>query len=126
MPGNIQQVYDYFTIEELACRHCGAYKFDPSFLALLNELRHRHGSPLIVTSGYRCPDHPIEINRATTGTHTTGKAIDLAVSHGDALSVIAIAHDLGVRRIGVQQKGDGRFIHLDVCTDRISPACWSY
>lgn len=117
---------DYFTIEELACRHCGEYKFDPSFLALLNQLRHRHGSPLIVSSGYRCQNHPLEVHRATTGTHSTGKAIDFSVTHGNALSVIAIAHDLGIRRIGVQQKGDGRFIHLDVCTDRISPACWSY
>ena len=117
---------DYFTIEELACRHCGEYKFDPSFLRLLNTLRHEHGSPLIVSSGYRCPNHPLEINRATTGTHSSGRAIDFAVTHGDALSVIAIAYSLGIRRIGVQQKGDGRFIHLDVCKDRIAPAIWSY
>lgn len=116
---------DYFTIEELACQHCGTYKFDPAMLALLNELRHRHGSPLIVSSGYRCPQHPVE-QRHGKGTHTTGKAVDLAVSHADALSVVAIAYDLGVRRIGVQQKGEGRFIHLDLCDDRVTPAMWSY
>lgn len=126
MPDNVHQVSDYFTIEELACQHCGTYKFDPQFLLLLNRLREGHGKPLIVTSGYRCPQHPLEAERTTIGTHSTGKAIDLAVSHADALSVVSLAIQLGVKRIGVQQKGSGRFIHLDVCTDRLTPAMWSY
>jgi len=117
---------DYFTIEELACKHCGAYKFDPYFLQLLNALRHQFGGPLRVSSGYRCPDHPIEKGRETPGSHTTGKAADIQVDHGDAIKVIAIAHSLGIERIGVQQYGSGRFIHLDICKDRLTPALWSY
>lgn len=117
---------DYFSREELSCRHCGQYSFDTVFLSALNHLRHVYGKPLIVTSGYRCPRHPLELDRANPGTHTTGKAIDLALTHGDALEVIVIAKNLGIQRIGVQQKGQDRFIHLDVCTDRLSPALWSY
>jgi zinc D-Ala-D-Ala carboxypeptidase len=118
---------DYFSRAELVCKHCGRYQFDGEFLVLINDLRHRHGKPLYVNSAYRCPLHPIEkAKEFGPGAHASGKAIDLSVEHGDALSVISIAMDLGIKRIGVNQKGENRFIHLDVCEDKLSPALWSY
>jgi hypothetical protein len=42
------------------------------------------------------------------------------------LRLIDLAQQAGIQRIGVNQKGNGRFIHLDVCDDRPSPAIWSY
>jgi len=47
----------------------------------------------------------------------------------EALEVIRVAQKHGIKRIGVQQKGNGRFIHLDSCTEAegfSSPAMWSY
>ena len=60
------------------------------------------------------------------GAHTTGKAIDIGVSGAKALTIIqkALAH--GIHRIGVNQKGTGRFIHLDMAEDYPTPAIWSY
>tara|TARA_B100000035_G_scaffold308125_2_gene312341 strand:+ start:218 stop:463 length:246 start_codon:yes stop_codon:yes gene_type:complete len=40
--------------------------------------------------------------------------------------VIELALAAGVKRIGVNQKGTHRFIHLDVCDDKTSPTIWSY
>ena len=40
--------------------------------------------------------------------------------------VIELALAAGVKRIGFNQKGAHRFIHLDVCDDKTSPTIWSY
>ena len=95
-------------------------------MELMDDIRERAGFPFVVTSGYRCEDHPIEARKSAPGAHTTGKAIDIAVSGEKALRLIELAQQAGIKRIGVNQKGSGRFIHLDVCHDRPSPAIWSY
>ncbi len=43
----------------------------------------------------------------------------------DALRVIQLALSLGFTRIGVQQKGEGRFIHLGD-SPAFAPGLWSY
>lgn len=116
----------YFTEEELACQHCGVRNMDAHFMELMDDIRERAGFPFVVTSGYRCEDHPIEAKKSAPGAHTTGKAIDISVSGEKALRLIELAQQAGIKRIGVNQKGSGRFIHLDVCDDRPSPAIWSY
>jgi zinc D-Ala-D-Ala carboxypeptidase len=99
---------------------------DGDFMELMDSIRAMAGFPFVVTSGYRCPDHPIEARKSAPGAHTTGKAIDIAVTGHRALRLIELAQQAGIQRIGVNQKGNGRFIHLDVCDDRPSPAIWSY
>lgn len=117
---------NYFTALELACQHCGESNFDTDFLALLNSIREECNFPFIVTSAYRCEKHPLEARKERLGEHTTGKAIDIAVEHDKALKLLEVALRHGVERIGIQQKGKGRFIHLGVSTDFPSPALWSY
>lgn len=89
----------------------------------LQILRTTYGKPLTVTSGYRCPDHPIERAKPEPGMHATGLAADLGVQGSDAVEVLRIALGLGFTGIGIQQKGMGRFIHLD---RRVVPMIWSY
>lgn len=114
----------YFTQAEFACKcGCGTTKMDQAFVGRLNALREAYGKPLRVSSGYRCPKHPIEAKKATTGMHTTGKAVDFAVERADAVKLLSIALQMGFNGIGVQQKGTGRFIHLD---DRPEQTIWSY
>jgi len=116
---------NYFSEDELRCQcGCGEYKFEA--LDNLNAIRSDFGKPLIVSSGYRCSKHPIEAAKTTPGAHTEAKAVDLAVSRGDALLLLEIALMHGVKRIGVNQKGSSRFIHLDWSTDLPSPTIWSY
>ena len=118
---------NYFTQEELACKHCGKNNFNEEFLKILNGIRAECNFPFIITSAYRCPEHPIEKDKLLPGAHSTGKAVDIAVSGEKALKVLEIALKYDIIRIGINQKGNKRFIHLDVADDEFpSPAIWSY
>lgn len=116
----------YFTEKELACKHCGEFEFDQDFLDLLDEIREECDFPFPVTSGYRCALHPIEARKSSPGAHQSGKAIDILASGEKAMRIVEVALSKGIKRIGVNQKGQGRFIHLDVSEDHPAPAFWSY
>lgn len=120
-----QEGVNYFSEDELKCQHCGKYKFDEGVLKILNAIRREFG-PMPVNSGYRCVDHPIEAKKQQPGAHCTGKAVDIGVSRGDAYKLIEVALAHGCPRIGVNQKGEGRFVHLDWDYDRPYPTVWSY
>lgn len=102
----------------------------PQFVERLDALRERLGAPLIVSSGYRCQAHNARVSSSGRfGPHTTGRAADLAVSGAVAFRVLALAAELGFTGLGVQQRGAGRFVHLDdlpAASDRPRPWVWSY
>lgn len=117
----------FFTEEEFRCRHTGKCEMDPRFMDRLLALRIGYGAPMPISSGYRDRTHPVEAGKATTGAHVLGVAVDVAVVGADALRLIEIALAHGIKRIGVQQKGSGRFIHLDIGgPGLVTPAIWSY
>jgi uncharacterized protein YcbK (DUF882 family) len=102
---------------------------DAEFMDRLQRLRTAYGKPMTVTSGYRHKTHPKEVAKALPGAHTYGRAADIAVEGHDAMRLIRLALDFGFTGIGVQQKGFGRFIHLDdmPAGGRLPrPAIWSY
>ncbi len=115
--------YPNFSEVEFRCRHCGVQKMKPEFMGRLQALRDVYKRPMSITSGYRCPDHPIEKAKPEPGMHSTGLACDVGVQGADAHELLRLAMHLGFTGIGVQQKGTGRFIHLDL---RLVPAIWSY
>lgn len=118
--------YPNFSESEFRCRHCGKVEMSPYFMARLQQLRNAYGKPMIITSGYRCPDHPVEAKKSTPGVHTMGMAADIAVSGSDAYELLNLAFGHGFTGIGVNQKGDGRFIHLDTWREPPRPNVWSY
>ena len=118
-----------FSYKELACQHTGTMNLDEDFLIALQELRDAYGKPMKITSGFRDVTHPIEAKKKSPGAHTTGKAADIAVSREDAFHLLSLALSKGFTGIGVQQKGSGRFIHLDTLEntgERPRPTVWSY
>ena len=120
--------YPNFNQAEFACRHTGRCDMQPEFMARLQRLRTVYGRPMRVTSGYRDRTHPVEARKSTTGAHALGRAADIAVTGADAIELIVLAVGLGFTGIGVQQKGGGRFIHLDDVPENLlpRPAIWSY
>ncbi|PKR55633.1 peptidase M15A [Thalassospira marina] len=98
------------------------------FMDTLHAIRLEFDKPMVITSGYRDVTHPVEAKKVSPGAHTYGCAADIAVSGGDAIRLIAIAYKHGIARIGVSQKGSGRFIHIDMgeVNGFPSPALWSY
>jgi hypothetical protein len=119
---------NYFSDDELRCKcGCGELEFDEKFRRTLNSIRHDCGFPLPVTSGYRCPEHPIESAKDKPGAHSFG-AVDIAVYGERAYTLVAVAMKHGVERIGINQRGDygKRFIHLDNVRGLPSPTIWTY
>ncbi len=124
--------WSHFSPREMACHHCGRLVIDDALLTLLETMRLMLGRPLPVTSGYRCPEWNERVARTgRDGPHTTGQAADIRIHGGDALSLIRVATGLGVRGLGVQQRGEysGRIVHVDLCEDgpgRPRPWVWTY
>lgn len=116
--------YPNFTPQEFECKHCGAVEMQPRFMAKLQHLRSTYKRPMVISSGYRCPEHPVEARKPTPGMHAQGRAADILVRGSDAFDLVEIAIRFGFTGFGVNQKGDSRFIHLDDSPDR--RAIWSY
>jgi uncharacterized protein YcbK (DUF882 family) len=119
--------WQYFTMEELTCK-CGCERMGMKndFMSTLVYMRRILGFPFHVTSAYRCPEHNAKVSSTgLTGPHTTGKAIDIAISHQNAYRLVSMALDQGITGVGVSQKGTNRFIHLD-WLDEPRPRIWSY
>ena len=120
----------HFRAEEMACRcGCGG-NVQPGLIYRLDELRTAYGKPLLVTSGFRCSEWNQKVSTSgATGPHTTGLAADIGISGRDAVLLLQLALNAGFSGIGIQQKGGGRFIHLDLIPDSFNakrPWIWSY
>lgn len=120
----------HFKSAELVCK-CGCGRLpEQSFMDKVERLRMRCGFPMPVTSGFRCPEYNAKVSSTGAwGPHTTGRAIDIGVSHGRALELVRMALTSGFTGIGIKQHGAGRFIHLDDLPDgekQPRPVIWSY
>lgn len=126
--------YKYFSLNELKCKcgKCGSTgaEMDDMFMAKLDYLRGVCEFPFVVTSAYRCPEHNNNVSSTgRDGAHTTGQAIDIAVSHEQAFVFLCNVMKSGLfTGVGINQKGSGRFIHLDDLgiEDYPRPRVWSY
>ena len=126
----------HFKPAEFACRcgDCGSTgnEMNMNFIYALNHLRERQGSPMIITSGYRCPAYNRRISSTGfDGPHTTGRAADIGVSGERAFHLIQQCCLGGwMRGIGINQKGphEKRFIHLDDLEGpgHPRPRVWTY
>ncbi len=119
--------YPNFTSKEFECKCCGSEGINEKLVEKVQLIRDIHKKPLRVTSGYRCPLHPAERSKSAPGAHALGLAVDLAVDREEAYQVLYIALSLSFTGIGVQQKGEGRFLHLDIAENHLPrPTIWSY
>lgn len=106
-------------------------KMSNEFLVHLDELRRRCGFPFVINSGYRSPEYNKKVSSTgENGPHTTGKAADINCNSEQAYIIVREAVCMGVfTGIGISQKGNARFVHLDILTKKEGfprPAMWSY
>ncbi len=116
--------YPSFTAKEFDCRHCGRNDMQAKFMDRLQELRTQYQKPMRITSGYRCTEHPIEAKKSAPGPHTTGLACDVAVEGAEAHRLLGLVMAMEFQGVGVQQKGSGRFLHIDLVAGL--GRLWSY
>lgn len=97
----------YFSIQEIACKHCGCAYVKRELLSAMFKLRQAHG-PVVVVDAYRCAEHNAAVGGAPNSEHVTGEAFDpqKGVFSEDQ------AHMVGFHGIG--KNSAGQIDHLDV------------
>lgn len=110
----------YFTEDDFRCKHCGKLPqggMDKCLLEVLEEVRGIAGSPIIVSSGYRCPTHNQNIGGASASYHVKGIAADV---YSDVLDIYYLKKIIKEAMIcegvegGLQEYVDQGFVHVDV------------
>ena len=120
-----------FTEAELACPcGCGRMDMDAAFMEKLAVLREAFGSPLRISSAYRCSQFNMQCSdTGLTGPHVYGVAVDLLVAGEEAHRLLTLALQHGFTGVGISQKGphNNRFLHLDtLASKRARPTIWTY
>lgn len=116
----------------MSCRKTGELRISEEFMDKLQAIRDVLGFPMVVSSGYRTPEHNAEVSKTgLDGPHTTGQAADILVYGPRALKLIVTAVKLGMTGFGDGQRGPRvkRFIHLDDLPDadgQPRPWLWGY
>lgn len=121
-----------FTYEELQCK-CGCGRMEIPFAEVdrLQRLRDVLGFGLIITSGYRCPEHNAKVSSTGRNGPHTKAAFDIALYGTRAVQAIAEGRKLGFTGFGAKQHGPhpGRYIHLDALPNEQGqprPWFWTY
>ena len=126
----------YFKLREFVCNCCGKSKINRTFVKVLDAARayskDEDGSdiPFIITSGYRCENHPESMayakrNPGKTSEHTKGLAADILVkSSRERAVILAALMNAGFSRFGIGHN----FIHVDLADEDQKPqgVIWTY
>lgn len=126
-------IAEYISEKEYQCQHCGKLppgmkkdsfgNWNQPFSELFDtfkKIRERWGNPIIITSGYRCPYHEIEVSGHELTTHVFGLALDIVPTDADEMENLhgIIVSEFPYLRIGINY--GNHHIHLD-SGYRISP-----
>ena len=111
-----------FKSNEFACQGkgcCSSVLIDEDLVKYLQDIRDYFGSPVTITSGYRCEKHNKAVGGATGSRHTKGQAADIMVKGAKPAAVAAYAESIGVKGIGLYETTrDGYFVHIDTRTKK--------
>jgi uncharacterized protein YcbK (DUF882 family) len=87
-------------------------RISPPLLFRLEALRAMWGRPIIITSGYRCPEHNVWVKGSPRSLHMAGQAADVLVPFEEQEAVIRMAERANFSSI--LPYGKRNFIHLGV------------
>jgi uncharacterized protein YcbK (DUF882 family) len=116
---------DYFSEGEFigANPPCKKSDMHPDTLLRFNEARELAGVPFAINSAYRSVEHEKRMGRAGTSSHTTGRAMDIACTNGNArMKIVQALLKAGFTRIGIAST----FIHADDDPTKSQNVIWTY
>jgi zinc D-Ala-D-Ala carboxypeptidase len=67
----------HFRLYEFEDPTTGEVILDPGLVFRLEVLRHSHGASITISSGYRTPEHNMQVGGVPQSKHLTGKAVDI-------------------------------------------------
>ena len=100
-----------FSPRELACRGTGRLLVNEAALDKLQTLRDRLGRPMVITSGYRSPEHNQRVGGARNSLHMQGIAFDVRMDNHDPADFEAAARAVGFTGFGFYPRSG--FMHID-------------
>lgn len=106
----------HFSASEFICPHCGKQGTQKAFIERLETLFEAlNASKIIISSGYRCPEHSVAVGGYRNDAHVMGFAADLIAYKQDgtpysSATVAKVAERLGFGGIGLI---DNNYIHVD-------------
>lgn len=106
------QLTKNFKLREFQSPDTGEVKLDAGLVAKLQQLRDQVGKRVIVTSGYRTPEHNAAVGGHPNSYHKQGLAADIVVSGMTSAQIAAVARDVGFTGIGVYPTSG--HCHVDV------------
>ncbi|MDI9391725.1 MAG: D-Ala-D-Ala carboxypeptidase family metallohydrolase [Synergistota bacterium] len=112
MKANNIFVSPHFRLTEFQCKCCGCVKLHPELLVKLENLRDAWGSPLLLTSGFRCSRHNRNVNGAEASLHLLGQAADVVVPEEVQREFSELAEKMGFDQ--VIPYGKRNFVHLGI------------
>lgn len=108
----------HFDSSEFRCKcGCGVENVDKRLVEKLETLRERlNASAIIISSGFRCPNHDRAVGGSGCGMHTLGGAVDIMALKEDknpytSLTVAEVSESVGFTGIGII---DNIYTHLDI------------
>ena len=109
----------YFQPQEFECKcgKCGKgmADMDETLLAMLDELRHKVGEPLVISSAVRCADHNWNVGGVANSSHLKGLAVDIhCIDSRLRFFLVKYAIELGFRRIEPMDA----WVHLDIDNEK--------
>ena len=125
---------DNFTLNELRCQCevCALkepHQITDYALDKLQSIREALNEVMILSSAFRCENHPIEMFKSSPGTHNRG-AFDVKAPDGAyAMRLLKVAVEHGATGIGFSLSSSDRsvrYMHIDFDVERTVPVIWSY
>ena len=110
---------DSFRVREFACKDgSDTIIIDTALVEYLQRIRNWAGYPLIISSGYRTPEHNAKIGGSRSSYHTKGRAADIYVEdRKKSISQIAsFAQAIGIK--GIELNLDSNYVHIDTRTKK--------
>ena len=115
-----------FPVYELRCK-CSTCKrekeskVDKEALDALQRVREDFGKAMVLTSAYRCSEHPDEAKKDRPGQHNKGVAFDIYVPWGrDRMRLVELALKHGFKGFGFANS----FLHIDKRNGKLTS--WTY
>ena len=114
----------HFKRSEFTCKcGCGETVISDELLQSLDKAREFAKIPFVISSGYRCKNHP-ESKKNPTSSHIKGLAVDIKCEGSSARAIMMDALVFAdFKRFGLHES----FIHVDIDVyDKPSPVIWLY